>query len=112
MTDGNTNNVTQEEIVEEVDTDLLPEIEGSIQDSNIKIDDITGKDKDRRERHYFSGISLILYCLLFLLFIFVVDSVTTILCGVSSKTTNSIIEIIKALLFSLSGYLFARNENL
>ena len=73
---------------------------------------ITEKDKDRRERRYFSGINLILYCLLFLLFIFVVDSITTIFCGVSSKTTNSIIEIIKALLFSLSGYLFARNENL
>lgn len=75
-------NHTQDEIVEEVDTDLI------------------------------SGINLILYCLLFLLFIFVVDSITTIFCGVSSKTTNSIIEIIKALLFSLSGYLFARNENL
>ena len=105
-------NHTQDEIVEEVDTDLIPELEESIQDSDIKIDDITEKDKDRRERRYFSGINLILYCLLFLLFIFVVDSITTIFCGVSSKTTNSIIEIIKALLFSLSGYLFARNENL
>lgn len=42
-------NHTQDEIVEEVDTDLIPELEDSIQDSDIKIDDITEKDKDRRD---------------------------------------------------------------
>lgn len=29
----------------------------------------------------------------------------------SSEVTNSIIEIVKTLLFTLSGYLFARKEN-
>lgn len=58
----NSNHI-QDEIVEEVDTDLIPELEDSIQDSDIKIDDITEKDKDRRERRYF--LVLIWYYIVF-----------------------------------------------
>ena len=43
--------------------------------------------------------------------IFIIDTVATILFGKTSETTNSIIEVIKTLLFTLSGYLFARKEN-
>ena len=50
----NSNHI-QDEIVEEVDTDLIPELEDSIQDSDIKIDDITEKDKDRSKPRWGYG---------------------------------------------------------
>lgn len=69
------------------------------------------KDKDRKEKRYFSAFKLIIGCLVFLGIIFVIDTIVTIAFGKTSETTNSIIEIIKTLLFTLSGYLFARKEN-
>lgn len=69
------------------------------------------KEKDRKEKRYFSAFKLIIGCLVFLGIIFVIDTIVTIAFGKTSETTNSIIEIIKTLLFTLSGYLFARKEN-
>lgn len=69
------------------------------------------KDKDRKEKRYFSAFKLIVGCLVFLGIIFVIDTIVTIRFGKASGTTNSVIEIIKTLLFTLSGYLFARKEN-
>ena len=69
------------------------------------------KDKDRKEKRYFSAFKLIIGCLAFLGIIFLIDTIVTIAFGKTSETTNSIIEIIKTLLFTLSGYLFARKEN-
>lgn len=69
------------------------------------------KDKDRKEKRYFSAFKLIVGCLVFLGLIFLIDTIVTIAFGKASETTNSIIEIVKTLLFTLSGYLFARKEN-
>ena len=69
------------------------------------------KDKDRKEKRYFSAFKLIVGCLVFLGIIYIIDTIVTIAFGKTSDATNSIIEIIKTLLFTLSGYLFARKEN-
>ena len=69
------------------------------------------KEKERREKRDFSAFKLIIGCLVFLGLVFVIDTVASIAFGITSETTNSIIEIVKTLLFTLSGYLFARKEN-
>ena len=93
---------------EEIDEPLddSPEI-----DEDLKAKRLAEKDKDRKEKRYFSAFTLIVGCLVFLGIIFIIDTVATILFGKTSETTNSIIEVIKTLLFTLSGYLFARKEN-
>lgn len=93
---------------EEIDEPLddSPEI-----DEDLKAKRLAEKDKDRKEKRYFSAFKLIVGCLAFLGIIFIIDTVATILFGKTSETTNSIIEVIKTLLFTLSGYLFARKEN-
>ena len=90
---------------EEIDEPLddSPEI-----DEDLKAKRLAEKDKDRKEKRYFSAFKLIVGCLVFLGIIFIIDTVATILFGKTSETTNSIIEVIKTLLF---GYLFARKEN-
>ena len=80
-------------------------------DEDLKAKRLAEKDKDRKEKRYFSAFKLIVGCLVFLGIIFIIDTVATILFGKTSETTNSIIEVIKTLLFTLSGYLFARKEN-
>lgn len=69
------------------------------------------KDKERKEKRYFSAFGLVVGCLVFLGIIFLIDTIVMIAFGKASDTTNSIIEIVKTLLFTLSGYLFARKEN-
>ena len=93
---------------EEIDEPLddSPEI-----DEDLKAKRLAEKDKYRKEKRYFSAFKLIVGCLVFLGIIFIIDTVATILFGKTSETTNSIIEVIKTLLFTLSGYLFARKEN-
>ena len=93
---------------EEIDEPLddSPEI-----DEDLKAKRLAEKDKDRKEKRYFSAFKLIVGCLVFLGIIFIIDTVATILFGKTSETTNSIIEVINTLLFTLSGYLFARKEN-
>ena len=93
---------------EEIDEPLddSPEI-----DEDLKAKRLAEKDKDRKEKRYFSAFKLIVGCLVFLGIIFIIDTVATILFGKTSETTNSIIEVIKTLLFTLSGYLFERKEN-
>lgn len=70
------------------------------------------KDKERKEKRYFSAFRLIVGCLIFLGLIYIVDVICSVfLKGELSEITNSIVEIIKTLLFTLSGYLFARKES-
>nr|DAZ65997.1 MAG TPA: hypothetical protein [Caudoviricetes sp.] len=80
-------------------------------DSDLEVRKLEEKDKERKEKRYFSAFKLIVGCLVFLGIIFLIDTVSTIAFGTTSEITNSIIEIIKTLLFTLSGYLFARKEN-
>lgn len=75
-------------------------------------EEIAEKDKDRREKRYFSAFRLIVGCLIFLGIVYLIDVIASAKLNQSlSSVTESIIEIIKTLLFTLSGYLFARKEN-
>lgn len=69
------------------------------------------KDKERKERRYFSAIWLIVGCLVFLCFIYIFETVVNVkFDGKVSNVTETIIETIKTLIFTLSGYLFAKKE--
>lgn len=80
-------------------------------DDELEARKLEEKDKERKEKRYFSAFKLIVGCLVFLGIIFLIDTFVSIAFGKTSELTNSIIEIIKTLLFTLSGYLFARKEN-
>lgn len=80
-------------------------------ENELKTIELREKDKERKEKRYFSAFRLIVGCLIFLGLIFLIDTVATIAFNKVSETTNAVIEIIKTLLFTLSGYLFARKEN-
>ena len=70
------------------------------------------KDKDRKEKRYFSAFWLIIGCLVFLAVIYGVEVFASYkLENGLSTHTDGIIEIIKTLLFTLSGYLFGRKSN-
>lgn len=70
------------------------------------------KANERKEKRYFSAFKLIIGCLVFLGIIYIIDVACSIMLKHElSGITDSIIEIIKTLLFTLSGYLFARKEN-
>lgn len=100
-----------EEIDEPLDDESLvdkPKIDNALEAKRL---DREEKDKERKERRYFSAFRLIVGCLIFLGYVFVVDTIAIIAFGKTSETTNAIIEIVKTLLFTLSGYLFARKEN-
>ena len=74
--------------------------------------DLAEKDKDRKERRYFSAFKLIVGCMIFLGIVYLIDVIMSAwIKDDLTKITNSVIEIIKTLLFTLSGYLFARKEN-
>ncbi|MCQ5097545.1 hypothetical protein NE673_26155 [Blautia producta] len=97
----------KEEIDEPLDDTVAVE-------DNLKLHrlDTEEKDKERKEKRYFSAFRLIVGCLVFLGLIFLVDVVCSVaIKGELSEITNSIVEIVKTLLFTLSGYLFARREN-
>ena len=75
----------------------------------LKIDN---KDKERKDKRYYTAFRLIIGCLIMLGVIFFVDVITmAILKKEMSTITGDIIEIVKTLLFTLSGYLFAKREN-
>lgn len=96
---------------EEIDEPL----EGTaLEEENLELKklDREEKDKVRKEKRYFSAFKLIVGCLIFLGLIYLIDVICSVCVNHElSKTTDSIIEIIKTLLFTLSGYLFARKEN-
>lgn len=70
------------------------------------------KEKQRQQARYFSAFKLVIGCLVFLGIIYVLQLWS--LWSDKSKVvqiSKEIIEIIKTLLYTLSGYLFARHEN-
>lgn len=93
---------------EEVDEPLdgVPQVGNRLEAKKLE-----EKDKERKEKRYFSAFKLIVGCLVFLGIVYLIDTIVSIAFGTASELTNSIIEIIKTLLFTLSGYLFARKEN-
>lgn len=70
------------------------------------------KEKKRKDKKYYSAFKLIIGCLIMLGIIYLVDVISmAILKKDVSGLTKDIIEIIKTLLYTLSGYLFAKREN-
>lgn len=70
------------------------------------------KDKDRKEKRYFTAFNLIEVCLGILVFIYVMETYLKFKSGIGEDNiANNVVEIIKTLLFTLSGYLFAKKEN-
>ncbi len=70
------------------------------------------KDKERKERRYFTAFNLIIACLAILVGIYLIETFIKYKTGQGiDGLAENIIEIIKTLLFTLSGYLFARKEN-
>lgn len=69
---------------------------------------LSEKDKNRSEKKYFSAFYLIIGCLIGLGCVYLTNVIVD---GIFDKDiaeiTESIIEIIKTLVFTLSGYLFA-----
>ena len=94
----------------QIELDEPVEIDGSVE-RGLNTIQLREKDKERKEKRYFSAFRLIVGCLIFLGIIFLIDTIAIIAFGKVSETTNAVIEIIKTLLFTLSGYLFARKEN-
>lgn len=74
--------------------------------------EVAEKDKDRKEKRYFTAFNLIQVCLGILVLIYFVETYLNFKAGVGADgVANNVIEIIKTLLFTLSGYLFAKKEN-
>lgn len=99
----------KQEIDEPLDFSGRPSIPDQLTTKKLEIAE---KDKDRKEKRYFTAFKLIVGCLIFLGIIYIVEIFTgAIMKEDPSRFTDEIIEIIKTLLFTLSGYLFARKEN-
>lgn len=62
------------------------------------------RDKNRKEKRYFSAFKLIIGCIIFLLFIYCVETILAVaVTNKLSDVTDGIIEIIKTLLFRACG---------
>ncbi len=73
---------------------------------------LANNDKKRKDKKYFSAFKLVVGCLVMLGIIYLLDVfIMAILKREPSAITGEIIEIIKTLLFTLSGYLFAKKED-
>ena len=70
------------------------------------------KDKKRKDKRYYTAFKLIVGCLVLLCIVYIIDvALTAYLKKDVSSLTKDVIEIIKTLLFTLSGYIFAKKEN-
>lgn len=69
-------------------------------------------ENERQEKRYFNAVKIFIICLAFLGIVYAIDVLASaFLKKELSSLTDGVTEIIKTLLFSLSGYLFARNDN-
>lgn len=94
----------------------LDHTEEQYRDSQDRLEElkleVAEKDKDRKEKRYFTAFNLIEVCLGILVFIYISESFLEFKAGMKTgEIANSVTEIIKTLLFTLSGYLFAKKEN-
>lgn len=92
---------------EPLDSSQLEQFD-SLTRMKLKID---SNDKKRKDKKYYSAFKLIIGCLVMLGVIYIIDVIImAILAGQPSTITKDIVEIVKTLLFTLSGYLFAKRE--
>lgn len=100
----------------EVDEPFSKSEKGDDIQDELKLKIIQTEEKSRKEEHkrkqYYKAFNLIVGCLILLGVVYLVDVVmNAVISGRPSTITESIIEIIKTLLFTLSGYLFAKKDN-
>lgn len=73
---------------------------------------IKEREKERQEKRYFSAFGLIEICLAILVGVYLLETFVEFKTGFGAEgIANNLVEIVKTLLFTLSGYLFARKEN-
>ena len=104
--------------IEEIETptqeiDVPPDdVEESNIETGINQKELEERNAERKEKRYLNAFYLIIGCLCFLGAIYIIDTICNVFAaGNKSDVTGNIIEIIKTLLFTLSGYLFAREES-
>lgn len=68
------------------------------------------RKSERKADRYMVGTKVFMWCLLFLAAIFAVDFVSSIFNFDAPELIKDVLEIIKTLLFTISGYLFGRAE--
>lgn len=110
----NDDHISRTEIEEEIDVPLnFTDRDLDTTDAlELKEIEVAEKDKDRKEKRYFNAFRLIVGCLVLLAVIYIVEVIDAALLNQSlSSMTSEVVEIIKTLLFTLSGYLFARKES-
>ena len=94
---------------EEVPLDEARYNEESLKYRELEIEE---NDKARKDKKYFGAFKLIVGCMVMLGIIYIIDAISNgVLKNDVSTVTDSIIEIIKTMIFTLSGYLFAKKEN-
>lgn len=91
-------------------TDNKKEVkEEDLETQRLKIEE---KKEERNEKRYFNAVKIFIGCLVFLGAVYGLDVIVNgFIKGEVSSMTDGVVEIIKTLLFTLSGYLFARNDN-
>lgn len=94
----------------------IPELERERKLDKDRLELVKIKQKEntleRKEKRYYTAFRLIVGCLIMLGIIYLIDmGVSIAVKGEVSSLTKDILEVIKTLLFTLSGYLFARKEN-
>ena len=104
--------------IEEIETptqeiDVPPDdVEERNIETGINQKELEERNAERKEKRYLNAFYLIIGCLCFLGAIYIIDTLCNVFSGGNkSDVTGSVIEIIKTLLFTLSGYLFAREES-
>lgn len=100
--------------MKELDEPLNFNCDGCKQPDSLKAKtlELEEKNKERQEKRYFSAFRLIVGCLVFLGIIYIVEVIASAALKQDlTNVTDGIIEIIKTLLFTLSGYLFGRKES-
>lgn len=79
--------------------------------TQLKYEDaLAERERKRDEKKYFKAYSLIYVCIGALIFVFVFDYIVLGITKTVNSNAENIIEALKALLFSLSGYLFAERQ--
>lgn len=79
--------------------------------SLIREMELKEREDKRKDQRYFSAFKLIVGCMIMLGLIYFIDTIMNAVLNQNvSEITDSVVEIIKTMIFTLSGYLFAKKE--
>jgi hypothetical protein len=102
-----------------VEIDLLPTNFDSFKEkeqtrkinSSNKFESEKEQKAKRDERKYYTAFRLIVGCLIMLGLVYLIDALLMVAFNRNFEQTNNVIEIIKTMLFTLSGYLFGKKSD-